>query len=284
MLHKTGAIQRCIAEFWSDPGNQTANHALRRVRYIIKEVITKMLQRKFYKSGLTALALTAAIAYAPSGSAAIANGGFESPDASAGDVACSASWNCFNANFTTSNNFTPGGSFVNPTALSGTQVLKQFGVDAGAFQDVAANPGDTVDAQVYAMNWNGDNFNNIFLLQIFALDSGGNNISGGFTPLAQVSAGSDAIVGGVFDYVLSGTDGGNDFDWTQMDVSAMMPAGTASTRLQLLHILEASTSNAGSIFLDNASLSVTPVPVPAAVWLFGSGLIGLIGIARRKKS
>jgi len=25
------------------------------------------------------------------------------------------------------------------------------------------------------------------------------------------------------------------------------------------------------------------VPVPAAVWLFGSGLIGLIGIARRKK-
>lgn len=28
---------------------------------------------------------------------------------------------------------------------------------------------------------------------------------------------------------------------------------------------------------------VSTVPVPAAVWLFGSGLIGLIGIARRKK-
>ena len=27
----------------------------------------------------------------------------------------------------------------------------------------------------------------------------------------------------------------------------------------------------------------TPVPVPAAVWLFGSGLLGLIGVARRKK-
>ena len=26
-----------------------------------------------------------------------------------------------------------------------------------------------------------------------------------------------------------------------------------------------------------------PVPVPAAVWLFGSGLLGLIGISRRKK-
>jgi len=28
----------------------------------------------------------------------------------------------------------------------------------------------------------------------------------------------------------------------------------------------------------------TVVPVPAAVWLFGSGLIGLVGMARRKKS
>ena len=30
--------------------------------------------------------------------------------------------------------------------------------------------------------------------------------------------------------------------------------------------------------------SIEAVPVPAAVWLFGSGLIGLIGVARRKKA
>jgi len=28
----------------------------------------------------------------------------------------------------------------------------------------------------------------------------------------------------------------------------------------------------------------TAVPVPAAVWLFGSGLLGLVGVARRKKA
>jgi len=33
----------------------------------------------------------------------------------------------------------------------------------------------------------------------------------------------------------------------------------------------------------NATTSVSAVPVPAAVWLFGSGLIGLVGVARRKK-
>lgn len=36
--------------------------------------------------------------------------------------------------------------------------------------------------------------------------------------------------------------------------------------------------------MNSYSMTITAVPVPAAVWLFGSGLIGLIGAARRKKS
>ena len=34
---------------------------------------------------------------------------------------------------------------------------------------------------------------------------------------------------------------------------------------------------------DVSSFTATVVPVPAAVWLFGSGLLGLVGVARRKK-
>ena len=33
---------------------------------------------------------------------------------------------------------------------------------------------------------------------------------------------------------------------------------------------------------DTVGASVQVVPVPAAVWLFGTGLIGLIGFAKRK--
>lgn len=33
---------------------------------------------------------------------------------------------------------------------------------------------------------------------------------------------------------------------------------------------------------SSLSLQVVPVPVPGAAWLFGSGLLGLIGVARRK--
>ncbi len=32
------------------------------------------------------------------------------------------------------------------------------------------------------------------------------------------------------------------------------------------------------------TLTITPVPVPAAVWLFGSGLAGLVGVLRRRQS
>lgn len=34
----------------------------------------------------------------------------------------------------------------------------------------------------------------------------------------------------------------------------------------------------------NAQVFLGPIPVPAAVWLFGSGLLGLLGIARRRKA
>ena len=37
-------------------------------------------------------------------------------------------------------------------------------------------------------------------------------------------------------------------------------------------------------FNANFNFTAAAVPVPAAVWLFGSGLLGLVGVARRKKS
>jgi hypothetical protein len=42
---------------------------------------------------------------------------------------------------------------------------------------------------------------------------------------------------------------------------------------------------AGGTYYEVWSVDITPatVPVPAAVWLFGSGLVGLVGIARRKR-
>jgi hypothetical protein len=61
----------------------------------------------------------------------------------------------------------------------------------------------------------------------------------------------------------------------------------ADNSVQIAFDLE--VTNRGSSFshnleagLDNVKLN--PIPVPPAVWLFGSGLLGLIGVARRRKS
>jgi hypothetical protein len=42
-------------------------------------------------------------------------------------------------------------------------------------------------------------------------------------------------------------------------------------------------SNGGSLLMVDTQV-IQAVPVPAAAWLFGSGLLGLAGIARRKKN
>jgi len=42
------------------------------------------------------------------------------------------------------------------------------------------------------------------------------------------------------------------------------------------------TPGGGYYGMDNLNITPAAVPVPAAAWLFGSGLLGLIGVARRK--
>ena len=57
-------------------------------------------------------------------------------------------------------------------------------------------------------------------------------------------------------------------------VTAIMPFGPASS-VDFGKVLSSPGSWSGDV--------ATTVPLPAAAWLFGSGLLGLIGIAKRKK-
>lgn len=59
---------------------------------------------------------------------------------------------------------------------------------------------------------------------------------------------------------------------------------TGGGRIEGAFIISSGTI-AGSFTGTNLLAKAGPVvPVPAAVWLFGSGLLGLVGVARRKKT
>ena len=58
--------------------------------------------------------------------------------------------------------------------------------------------------------------------------------------------------------------------------------GCTTNEVIYLNLLEAIGPDAGARKIKTAGIAVTSVPLPAAAWLFGSGLLGLIAMARRR--
>ena len=87
------------------------------------------------------------------------------------------------------------------------------------------------------------------------------------------------VEGWTIDFTTNGSGGGT-FNLPVADITEFrgFVFDTAFTSFTLT-----SSANDPPWGLDNLA-AVSPVPVPAAVWLFGSGLIGLFGIAKRKRA
>lgn len=76
-------------------------------------------------------------------------------------------------------------------------------------------------------------------------------------------------------------------DWVTYNFTTFAgPNVDGGVTLQLGAVCGGDTGCLSDVYFDNVSVTVdvSAVPVPAAAWLFGSGLIGLVGMARRKKA
>ncbi len=64
--------------------------------------------------------------------------------------------------------------------------------------------------------------------------------------------------------------------------SGYLAAGSYNLTIDALAAIDGSQLATSGFNYDLQLTEVSAIPLPAAVWLFGSGLIGLIGLARRK--
>ena len=71
----------------------------------------------------------------------------------------------------------------------------------------------------------------------------------------------------------------SDWDFTTITGTSFTDSGNGTGSLVL-----DTTNIRGDTFTWTVTGNLTAVPVPAAAWLFGSGLIGLVGVARRKQA
>jgi len=143
------------------------------------------------------------------------------------------------------------------------------------------NPGDTIDVAIVGIDFtelSGGTFDIGFDSAHLQINSVSIDPYFDFLPEGGGPASGDVWPGVGFDVFVNAPAAG-DFTIATINLTALV-AGTSD--LVILNSQFFSTTAQ----LDPTLLSgtVNSVPVPAAVWLFASGLLGLVGVARRKTS
>ena len=202
----------------------------------------------------------------------LTNAGFDADNASGGDVFGSSDWTAFGGGtFTTDGTNGPGAlpNCCSPVANSLDNSFKVFST-SGAFQSFAATAGETYAGTAVGQNYGGDPILNVsdIRIQIAFFDADG-------LP-AGTAAGGNASEGfNLFNSNLITAASTRDV-WLDLGVgTAPAPDNTAEVRFIVLGL----AGSGGAGFFDDATFQI--VPVPAAVWLFGSAL-GLLGWVRRR--
>lgn len=259
-----------------------------------------MFQKHFNKSSLTAIAMATAVAYAPASNAALAySTDFESPllgdmvgntdiyNYKIGNIVNGgAGW--FPGTVGAPANYNTGYSAIvsgEGDVAQGDQQLSIFN-DYNSWSPFTAGPGVTI--QTFVSNDIG----------LITGDMVGNTYSFSFDgKLGNIVDSTMGAQAEAFVKVLKSSDSSwielanNTFDsdalltaaWSGGSIDLLVDAGMVGETLQFGFNSTATDWDASGVFYDNLEFAPA-VPVPAAVWLFGSGLLGLVGVARRKKS
>ena len=153
------------------------------------------------------------------------------------------------------------------------------------FSGISAASGSVLDA-------GGGSFNGLFFGHVWTADQ----VTGPITNASGSFAGSNAL--GAYDYAAGIANMGAGeiavgtlFDWsTSIDIPVLAVFDCTSVPGTCTGVNTTAGGGmqtgpfAGATPAFNGTGNLSAVPVPAAAWLMGSGLLGLVGVARRRKA
>ncbi len=152
----------------------------------------------------------------------------------------------------------------NPWAFKANTGMQYSSTPTNVLTD-DGNGNATVDFSGWGVTWNG----------ISAINMGGGSQDCGTANDGICIAANGIDIGGVFD---------NGTGVATVTCAVDCAAGDTYVLDYTAIVPQADASNFGGILFQlHLEGTVAAVPVPAAVWLFGSGLLGLAGVARRRK-
>ena len=219
--------------------------------------MTNKLNKSVVLAAAILLGSTAAQAVTVNG---FANGGFEN----VGTTSPAESWVSANAGYTLSTDARTGtysASLASPQLAAA--VMLQNSVDDGGLAPLTA--GDNPLLSFWAKGFAGTTGNALFSLR-YLNDSG------------VILANSN----NVFFHTSI-----NDQTWTEISYDlGVVPVGATAAFIEIVQGIGPIDENllGGEILIDDLYLGVQAVPVPAAAWLFGSALLGLAGIKRKRSA
>jgi hypothetical protein len=265
----------------------------------LKKRYEKMFQKNFNKPGLTAIAMISAMAFAPASNAALGySTDFESfvtgdvEDFKIGNIVNGGAWwgGIYGAPGDYNNGYS---AIVNEGGVpQGDKQLSVFS-DYNPWSPFTAGPGTEVQAFVYRDAGFID-ASDVGTTMTFSFDAKLGNLAAPSQAEAFIKV-LDAV-GGTYDEWVNLTfdsDANLTTDWSGGSVSFLVDASLIGQLVQIGFNNTGTVDGAGvwpptGVVYDNlclgANCGAPAVPVPAAVWLFGSGLLGLVGVARRRKA
>lgn len=72
--------------------------------------------------------------------------------------------------------------------------------------------------------------------------------------------------------------------WDALQWSGVVPSGTSFTTYSVLMEDAGAAPQTGTVYVDDAYADTTPIPEPSSLILLSTGLLGLLGLGRRKRS